>query len=50
MGFNGPVDLNHQAIYDAMELYKIQNKCECFEKILTLSRWWIGKIMEKHES
>jgi len=48
MGFNGPVDMNHQAIHEAMKLYKIKNRRECFEKILTLSRWWVGKIAEKN--
>ena len=49
MGFNGPVSINHNAIHEAMRLYKVKNQRECFEKVLTLSRWWIGKIMEKNE-
>jgi len=47
MGMNGPVDVNHQAIHEAMKLYKIKKRKECFEKILTLSRWWINRISEK---
>lgn len=47
MGFSGPVEINHQAIHEAMRLYKIRNRRECFEKVLTLSRWWIGEMREK---
>lgn len=47
MGMNGPVDINHQAIHEAMKLYNIKNKRECFEKVLFLSNWWIGEITSK---
>ncbi len=50
MGFNGPVEINQQAIHEAMRLYRIRNRRECFEKVLTLSRWWINRMSEKHES
>jgi len=49
MASNGPVSIDQQAIHEAMRLYKIKNRQKCFEKILTLSRWWIGKITEKNE-
>jgi hypothetical protein len=47
MGFNGPVSINHQAIYEAMRLYKIKNRRECFEKVIILSRWYIGEMAKK---
>jgi hypothetical protein len=47
MGMNGPVSINHQAIHEAMKLYKIKNRRECFEKVLILSKWWINKVMNK---
>jgi hypothetical protein len=49
MGFNGPVEICHQAIHEAMKLYRIRNRKECFEKVLTLSRWWIGEMTNKGE-
>ena len=48
MGMNGPVDVNHQAIHEAMRLYKIKKRRECFEKVTILARWWINKISEKN--
>lgn len=44
MGQNGPIAINHLAIHSAMELYGIQNRRDCFEKVLRLSRWNIEKI------
>lgn len=46
MNMNGAVTINHQAIHEAMKLYKIKNRKECFEKVLILSRWWIDKMRE----
>ncbi len=45
MGMNGPVDINHLAIHEAMRLYKIKRRQECFEKVLNLSRWWIDEVI-----
>ena len=47
MGFNGPIDINQLAIHEAMKLYNIKNRKECFEKVMILSRWWIEKIINK---
>lgn len=44
MGFNGPVALNQLAIHEAMKLYRIRNRRECFEKVLRLSQHFIEKI------
>ena len=46
MGFNGPIDVNHLAIHSAMDLYGIKSRRKCFEKVLSLSRWWLKKISE----
>ena len=43
----GAVDISHEAIHRAMELYRIENRRECFEKMLILSRWWIEKMNKK---
>ena len=42
-----PIDIIHQAIHEAMRLYEIKNKKECFEKVLKMSRIWIKKMREK---
>jgi hypothetical protein len=47
MGFNGPVDVNHVAIHEAIRLYEIQRPQECFDKVLKLTRWWVDRIRVK---
>lgn len=47
MGMNGPVDINHLAIYSAMELYKIENRQKCFGKVLQLASRRINNINKK---
>ncbi len=47
MGMNGPVEINHLAIHEAMKLYEVKKPQECFEKVLILSRWWINEITDK---
>jgi len=44
MGFDGPIGLSHPAIYGAMDIYEIENKRDCFEKILTLEKHWLEII------
>jgi hypothetical protein len=43
MGMNGPVSLNQNAIHNAMELYGVKNKIQCFEKVRILGNWWIKR-------
>ena len=47
MGMGGPVDVSHEAMHRAMDLYDIEDRKRCFTKMLALSRWWIGKITKK---
>jgi len=49
MGFNGPVEISHQAIHEAMRLYEVENKRECFEKVIILSGWWINEIAKRNQ-
>jgi hypothetical protein len=49
MGMNGPVDLNHQAIHEAIRLYGIRKSLECFEKVIVIGRWWLGEIARESE-
>jgi hypothetical protein len=46
MGFGGPVDINHLAIWKAMEHYPggIRSQWKCFKKVLRLSNWWLERI------
>ena len=43
----GPIDINHQAIHEAMRLYEITNKQQCFEKVLLMSNKWLDRIRSK---
>jgi hypothetical protein len=36
-----PVGLHHQAIHQAMDLYRVADRRRCFEKVLRLSREFI---------
>lgn len=47
MDTNGPVGVNHLAIYEAMRLYRIKNRQECFEKVVHLHSWWMEENQEK---
>ncbi len=49
MGPESPIDINHLAIHAAINLYGIRNRRECFEKVLTLCRWWLKKIKAEEE-
>lgn len=44
MGQNGPVDINQEAIHSAMDLYGIQDKKACFEKVVKLGRYYIEEM------
>jgi len=47
VGMGGPVAVNQTAIHEAMRLYGVKNKLECFEKVMVLCRWWIKKLTKK---
>jgi hypothetical protein len=46
MGYSGPVAINQIAVHEAIKAYKIRNRKECFEKVVKLCDWWIGKQHE----
>ena len=50
MSMGGPVDIAHEPIHRAMDLYGVNKKKECFEKVLTIGRWWLKKLNEKKGS
>jgi len=43
-GPKGPVDINHLAVHEAMKLYQIDNRQECFEKVIRLAAHFIEKM------
>jgi hypothetical protein len=43
----GPLDVMHESIHRAMDLYGILKKKECFEKVLLMSSTWIKRAREK---
>jgi len=46
MGPGGPVDINHDAIHRAMDLYGIENKRGCFEQVCKIGQ---HVISEQHK-
>jgi len=49
MGSGGPVDINHLAVWEAIDRHPVVDTLETFKKILALSRWMLGRIIEKRE-
>jgi hypothetical protein len=50
LGSNGPIGINHLAIHEAMRLYGIRDKRNCFEKVLRLSGHFIEKAIAENEN
>lgn len=40
----GPVAISQEAIHKAMELYEVEHSRDTFEKVLAVSRHFIGKM------
>ncbi len=49
MGTNGPISINHLAVWKAIEKYSVKKERETFEKVLWLSNWELNAMMEKNE-
>jgi hypothetical protein len=47
MGESGPIDVMHEPIHRAMDMHGVNNKLECFKKIMILSETWLGIVREK---
>lgn len=45
-GMGGPVALNQLAIYPAMEMYNVEFKADCFEKVVAVGRKVLAKQRE----
>jgi len=46
----GPVAVNQLAIHAAMELYGVEFKQDCFDKVVRLSRYFIRKMRERNDA
>jgi len=44
MGPGGPVDINHLAVWEAIDRYGVKEKTATFGKVVTLSRWMLERI------
>ena len=49
MGAEMPIDINHLAVWKAIEKYGIKKEKETFEKVIRLSNWMLNKILGKKE-
>lgn len=47
VGMAGAVALNQMAIHRAMELYEIEDRRGCFEKVIALGRHFVRKQAEE---
>ncbi len=41
-GMGTPVDIIHMAVHEAMRLYEVRNRKECFQKVLRASSHMLG--------
>lgn len=49
MGFESVIDINHLAIWELIDRFKIKNPVKVFEKIIFISRYWINKINNRSD-
>jgi len=47
MGFNGPIDINHMAVWEAIDRYKVDKPTEVFERVTRCAKTIIYEMMEK---
>lgn len=50
VGMNGAVALNQLAIHPVMELYEVEFKADCFDKVVEVGRHFIKKDREAAEA
>lgn len=50
MSMNGPIDINHLAIHEAMRLYGVENRRECFEKVVKVSDYFLEKYRRERDA
>ena len=50
MGPAGPVGISQEAIHKAMDLYGIEFRVDCFEKVVNLTRHLINKMYDERRN
>jgi len=48
-GMGGPIAINQVAIHQAMELYDIEYKRDCFDKVVNVGRKFLNDLNEKQK-
>ena len=46
IGNDVAIDINHQAIHEAMRLYEVEDRKACFEKVLSMGAKWIERLRQ----
>ena len=46
----GPVDIDHNALHKAMELYEVDNRRDCFERVCAVAAHMLKLRWEKREA
>jgi hypothetical protein len=49
MGFNGPVDVNHLAVWESIDRYKVKAPIKVFERVTRCAKHIIYDMMEKNK-
>lgn len=50
MGQAGPIDIDHNALHRAMDLYGVEDKRDCFERVCTVARHMLQVTWEKRKA
>ena len=48
-GMGEPVDINHLAVHEAMRLYRVRDRQDCFERVLAVSSHMLEKLAEERD-
>jgi len=46
MGLKGPIAIDQLVVHKNMELYAVVDKITCFEKVMSMSQYYITKLRE----
>jgi hypothetical protein len=50
MGQAGPIDIDQLALHKAMELYEVEDKRDCFERVCMVARHMLQITWEKRKA
>ena len=49
-GLGEPVDINHMAVHEAMRLYRVRDRRDCFERVLAVNAHMMELAAEERET